>query len=142
MAVDQQTWRRVARTGLTALDQNKACPGYFVYSPYNGDGEGKGLTLLCDINGNELHRWYPPTPPGSWGYLLPNGHLFYMAKSEQINEGSMPATAFVGGWLVELDWDSNIVWEHRNPAQHHDARRTDIGGAIFLTLEVMPPDLV
>ena len=142
MPVDQQTWRRVARTGLTALDQDKACPGYFVYSPYNGDGEGKGLTLLCDINGNELHRWYPPTPPGSWGYLLPNGNLFYMAKSEQINEGSMPATAFVGGWLVELDWDSNIVWEHLNPAQHHDARRTNSGGAMFLTLEVMPTDLV
>jgi hypothetical protein len=142
MPVDQQTWRRIARTGLTALDLDKACPGYFVYSPYNGDGEGKGLTLLCDINGNELHRWYPPTPPGSWGYLLPNGNLFYMAKSEQINEGNMPATAFVGGWLVELDWDSNIIWEHHNPAQHHDARRTNNGGAMFLTLEVIPTDLV
>ncbi len=43
----------------------------------------------------------------------------------------MPATEFVGGWLVELDWDNNIVWEHRNSAQHHDARRTNNGGAIF-----------
>ena len=142
MGVDQQTWRRVAKTGLTALDREKVCPGYFLYSPYNGDGNGKGLTFLCDMEGNELHRWNPPTPPGSWGYLLPDGNLFYMAKADQANDGSMPASNFVGGWLVELDWDSNIVWEHHNPAQHHDARRTNNGGAIFLTLEAIPADII
>jgi len=141
MSVDQQTWRRLARTGLTALDKDKACPGYFVYSPYNGLGNGKGVTFLLDYEGNELHRWFPPTPPGSWGYLLSNGNLFYMAKADQTNERRMPASNFVGGWLVELDWDSNIVWEHRNPAQHHDARRTESGGAIFLTLEAIPSEL-
>ena len=142
MGVDQQTWRRVAKTGLTALDREKVCPGYFLYSPYNGDGNGKGLTFLCDMEGNELHRWNPPTPPGSWGYLLPDGNLFYMAKADQANDGSMPASNFVGGWLVELDWDSNIVWEHHNAAQHHDARRTSNGGAIFLTLEAIPADII
>ena len=65
-----------------------------------------------------------------------------MAKSNQIDDGSMPASNFVGGWLVELDWDSNIVWEHHNPAQHHDARRTNTGGAIFLTLEAMPAEII
>ena len=117
MSVDQQTWRRVGRTGLTGLDRDKACPGYFCYSPYNGDGTGKGVTFLLDWEGNEVHRWHLPTPPGSWGYLLPNGNLFYMAKADQSNNRSaMPATNFVGGWLLEVDWDSNIVWEHINPA--------------------------
>ena len=51
MSVDQQTWRRLVRTGLTARDREKACPGSFVYSPYNGDGNGKGLTLLMDMEG-------------------------------------------------------------------------------------------
>ena len=142
MSVDQQTWRRVGRTGLTGLDRDKACPGYFCYSPYNGDGTGKGVTFLLDWEGNEVHRWHLPTPPGSWGYLLPNGNLFYMAKADQANNRSaMPATNFVGGWLVEVDWDSNIVWEHINPAQHHDARRTESGGAIFLTLESIPSEI-
>ena len=141
MNVDQQTWRRVARTGLTGIDRDKACPGYFVYSPYNGDGSGKGVTFLLDMEGNELHRWHLPTPPGSWGYLLPNGNLFYMAKAEQSDPRAMPATNFVGGWLLEVDWDSNIVWEHVNPAQHHDARRTESGGAIFLTLETIPSEI-
>ena len=109
--------------------------------PYNGDGSGKGVTFLLDMEGNEVHRWRLPTPPGSWGYLLPNGNLFYMAKAEQTDARAMPATNFVGGWLLEVDWDSNIVWEHINPAQHHDARRTDSGGAIFLTLETIPSEI-
>ena len=132
MSVDQQTWRRVARTGLTGLDRDKACPGYFVYSPYNGDGNGNGVTFLLDLEGNELHRWSPPTPPGSWGYLLPNGNLFYMAKAEQTNPRAMPATNFVGGWLVELDWDSNIVWEHVNPAQRGDSGSDESAHGLLL----------
>lgn len=97
--------------------------------------------MLMDMEGNELHRWHPPTAPGSWGYLLPNGNLFYMAKADQTNDSDMPASNFVGGWLVELDWDSNIVWEHKDPAQHHDARRTESGGAIYLALETIPSEL-
>ena len=31
--VDQQTRRRMARTGLTAFDPDKACPGYVLYTP-------------------------------------------------------------------------------------------------------------
>jgi hypothetical protein len=93
------------------------------------------------MEGKEVHRWHLPTPPGSWGYLLPSGNLFYMAKAEQTNERQMPASNFVGGWLLEVDWDSNVVWQHLNPAQHHDARRIESGGAIFLTLETIPPEL-
>ena len=42
MSVDQQTWRRVGRTGLTGLDKDKACPGYFCYSPYNATALARG----------------------------------------------------------------------------------------------------
>jgi len=37
--------------------------------------------------------------------------------------------------MMEVDWDGNVLWEHRDPAHHHDARRTEAGGAIYLTLE-------
>ena len=142
MSIDQQTWRRLARTGLTGMDRAQTCPGYLCYSPYNGDGNGKGVAFLINMEGHEVHRWQLPTPPGSWGYLLPSGNLFYMAKADQMNERQMPASNFIGGLLLEVDWDSNIIWQHRNPAQHHDARRTESGGAIFLTLETMPLELV
>ena len=42
MPVDQQTWRRIARTGLTGLDREKACPGYFVYSPTTATVPARG----------------------------------------------------------------------------------------------------
>jgi hypothetical protein len=41
---------------------------------------------------------------------------------------------------MEVDWDGNVVWEHRDPYQHHDGRRTEAGGAIYLTVERMPED--
>jgi hypothetical protein len=74
-AIDQQT-RRMARTGLTALDEALACPGYTLYAPLFGPG----TVYLLDLHGQEVHRWQLPYPPGLYGYLLPNGHLFYMGK--------------------------------------------------------------
>ena len=78
------------------------------------------------------------TPP----YLLPNGNLFYLAKAPDDGVERFPAFQnFNGGLLLEADWDSNIVWQHEDPNHHHDARRTDSGGAIYLTVETMPADL-
>jgi hypothetical protein len=39
--------------------------------------------------------------------------------------------------MMEVDWDGNVVWEHRDIDHHHDARRTESGGAIYLTVELM-----
>lgn len=48
---------------------------------------------------------------------------------------------FKGGILQELDPQGNIVWEHRDPYQHHDGRRTKDGGAIYLSLEKLPKEI-
>jgi hypothetical protein len=40
-----------------------------------------------------------------------------------------------------VDWDGNVVWEHRDQDHHHDARRTEPGGAIYLTVELMSETL-
>ena len=138
MKVDQQSWRRYGRTGLTGLDLDQVCPGFLCYAPHHGDG----LVLLLDLEGNEVHRWQMPYSPGSWGYLLPNGNLFYLAKAPDDGVERFPAFQnFKGGLLLEADWDSNIVWQHENTNHHHDARRTDSGGAIYRTVETMPADL-
>ena len=31
----------------------------------------------------------------------------------------------------------NILWEHRDPYHHHDARRTMSGGCLYMTVERM-----
>lgn len=130
--IDQQTRRRMARTGLTALDEQLACPGYVVYAPLTGNGE----VYLVDLQGNEAHQWKLPYAPGQYGYLLPNGNLFYGGKAPDDKPPRFSSwTRFRGGVMVEADWESNIVWEHFDSEHHHDARRTESGGAIYLTVE-------
>ena len=107
--VDQQTRRRLTRTGLTALDRDRACPGYLLYTPMFGDGE----VYLLDLEGAEVHRWVMPYSPGLYAYLLPNGNLFYLGKVEDDTLDRVPLwPGFKGGVLLEVDWDGNVLWEH------------------------------
>lgn len=138
-SINQQTRRRMARTGLIALDEEKACPGYVLYSPLR---RGSGNTYLIDLKGTVIHKWDLPFPPGLYGYLLPNGNLFYMGKvRDETWDLLYHWNRFKGGVLMEVDWDGNVVWEHRDPYHHHDARRTSSGGAIYLAVERIPNDV-
>jgi outer membrane protein assembly factor BamB len=139
MSGDQVTSRRTRKLGLTAHDPSKAFPGYTLYAPMFGDGEA----YLLDMDGNVVHEWKSPLEPGDYVYLLPNGNLFALGKTPAPPGENFPAWhVFKGGAMFELDWDSNIVWEHRDPAHHHDGRRTESGGAIYLTIEELPSELV
>ena len=138
MAGDQATLRRTRKLGLTAHDPTKAYQGYTLYTPMFGDG----TVLLLDMEGNEVHRWSMPFPPGDYGYLLENGNLFYLGKTPERPPGMFFAwSIFDGGTMMEVDWDGNVVWEHRDLAHHHDGRRTKSGGAVYLTIEPLPEDV-
>ena len=134
-AIDPQTRRRIARTGLTAYDPARACPGYTLYAPMSGDG----AVYLLDAAGQVAHQWRMPYPPGLYGYLLPNGNLFYGGKVR--DDGAWDIfdgfKRFKGGIMLEADWDGNILWEHRDAYHHHDARRTPSGGCIYMTVARM-----
>ena len=135
---DQQTRRRMARTGLTVFDPEQACPGYVLYAPMSGSGE----VYLVDNEGREKHQWNLPHPPGLYGYLLPNGNLFYGGKTRDETWERFPSwKRFKGGVMLEADWQGNILWEHRDPEHHHDARRTLEGGALYMTVELIAPEL-
>ena len=138
MPVDQQTRRRMGRTGLTALDPDKACPGYVLYTPMASRGD----VYLIDMEGNVAHQWRMPYAPGLYGYLLPNGNLFYGGKVVDETWDRFPSwKRFKGGVMVEADRHGNVVWEHRDPDHHHDHRRTESGGAIYMTVEPMDPSV-
>ena len=139
MALDQATWRRTRKLGLTGHDASKAHQGYTLYAPMFGDGS----VYLIDMEGNEVHAWQAPLPPGDWGYLLPNGNLFFGGKTPAAPGELFPAwPVFKGGAMFELDRDGRVVWEHRDAFHHHDARRTEGGGAVYLTIEELPADLI
>lgn len=136
--IEQHTRRRTMRVGLTALDESKACPGYVLYTPVEGDG----TLYLIDLMGDEVHQWKMPHRPGLYGYLLPNGNLFYNGKIP--DDSFQPFEMwpnFKGGVMLEADWDGNVLWEYRNGLHHHDARRTESGGVILLGLERVPEEL-
>ena len=136
--IDQQTRRRIGRTGLTALDPDRACPGYVLYTPMASRGD----VYLIDMEGNVAHQWRMPYPPGLYGYLLPNGNIFYGGKVVDETWDRFPAwKRFKGGVMVEADRHGNVVWEHRDPDHHHDHRRTESGGALYMTVEPMDPSL-
>ena len=135
MTIDPQTRRRIARTGLTAHDPAQASPGYTLYAPMSGSGE----VYLLDGKGEVAHQWQLPYPPGLYGYLLPNGNLFYGGKVR--DDGGWDVfeamKRFKGGVMLEVDWDGNIVWEHRDRYHHHDARRTASGVCLYMTVKRM-----
>lgn len=56
--VDQQTRRRIMRTGVTAYDRDLACPGHVLFNP-NGGGN---TIYLIDLEGRDVHRWNVPYP--------------------------------------------------------------------------------
>lgn len=134
MSVDQNTIRRRG-TGLRAFDPDKASPGYTLFSPITG----KGDVYLIDLPGNVVHQWNLPYPPGAYGYLLPNGNLFYNGKTTE-NIENIPWW-FKGGAIIEADSQGNILWEYNHPNHHHDARRLGNGNTLVLALEPLPEEI-
>jgi hypothetical protein len=125
---DQNTIRRRG-TGLRLSDPTKAFPGYTLFAPLTGAGE----VYLIDLAGNVAHAWQLPYPPGLHGYLLPNGHLFYGAKTPDVPDPVRPPgwDLFKGGAIFEVDWAGNRVWEFRHADHHHDAVRLRNGNTLI-----------
>ncbi|WP_067490925.1 aryl-sulfate sulfotransferase [Actinomadura hibisca] len=128
--VDQNTRRRRG-TGLIALDADRAFDGYTLFAPLTGTGE----VYLIDLHGTVVHRWKMPHRPGRHARILPNGNLAY--------NGTLPdqPTLFAmwdkyrGGSMAEVTPDGEIVREHIDPMQHHDAHHLGDGGVIYAALE-------
>ena len=124
-SVDQNTLRRRG-TGLRALDEKRAFPGYTLFAPITGGGE----VYLIDLQGRVVHEWHLSHPPGAYGYLLANGNLFYSGKTRE-NLEDVPWW-FKGGVVLEADPAGRILWEYRHPTHHHDARRLANGNTILI----------
>jgi len=136
--VEPQTRKRIMKLGLTCLDEEKACPGYVLFSPSRSY-----KTLLIDLNGNIAHQWTLKHYPGLYGYLLPNGNLFYNGKTQHTKPAEYMSwgQGFKGGILQEITPEGEVIWEHIDPYHHHDGRRTKNGGALYLNLELVPKEI-
>lgn len=118
----------VLNTGVTLHQKGKATPGYTLFTRNFSD-----TVYLVDLDGELVHQWKTRGGSTHFNYLLPNGNLWVC---ERIDEGPK-LIAGKSGRMCEYDWDSNLVWEHVDEDQHHDARRLDNGGAVYIAWDLL-----
>lgn len=108
-------------TGTTIYYPGETYDGYTLY--YSG---GKQQILLISMTGNIVHSW----EHADYSFInpepLPNGNILVNA-TRLIDD--------VKG-VVELDWDSNVVWEYFDDlackVAHHDHERLGNGYTLIL----------
>ena len=70
---------------------------------------------------------------------MPNGNLLLRTNpSRDVEVGNIGGAS---ASLQELDWDSTLVWEFRNPMVHHDFQRLPNGNTLAVFFEPLPADL-
>jgi hypothetical protein len=133
-AVDQNPIRRRG-TGIRAVNSAKASPGFTLFAPLEGDG----TVYLIDLQGKIVHTWKMPYPPGLYGYLTDKGTLFYNGKVD--NDTILGRTPPHGGVALEADWNGKVLWEVRQPEQHHDGRLLKNGNILLLCATALPDEI-
>lgn len=119
---------RITQTGLLINNPEKATPGVTILAPMSQD-----TVYLLDMEGNEVHTWDLVGTTGCVAQLLENGNLLSCEESTEI----CPIPHGRGGFMREYDWDGNLVWEHIDHTQHHDARRLPNGNTLYLGWELI-----
>ncbi len=137
-------WSNNHPNGLINYEPRDACRGYTLITNVSGHD-----SRLIDMEGRVCHAWHSDEGIG-YAYLLPNGHLLLRTgpAAEEVSFLSRPERELlpiggrtVAGAILELDWDSNVVWEYRYPLLHHDFERLPNGNTLVLTWELMPDEL-
>ena len=126
--------------------------GLIYYAPQNAY---RGFTLttnvsghdarLIDMEGRVCHTWHSDEGIG-YAYLLNNGNLLLRTgpAAEEVSFARperqlLPGDGrTVAGAILELDWESNVVWEYRYPLLHHDFERLANGNTLVLCWELIP----
>ena len=137
-------------SGLINYNPEKAFNGYTLYAPlqittteWGGLYSEQAHAYLIDMNGNEVHKWRLPSPPGMHGVLLENGNLLLGAvdgsREDPNRPGTYPGCKYrmggAAGYLFELDWEGNIVFQYHDPYMHHDFDKLPNGNYIYIHWE-------
>jgi hypothetical protein len=92
------------------------------------------------MQGEPVHRWTKETRTHGTVELLPSGHL--LALGEQGANERFHGPGVGGGTLVELDWDSHVVWStvvsDDQHLAHHDFEVLPNGNVIVIAMEYIP----
>lgn len=123
-------WSR-RNIGVTYYDSGRAYLGYTLVSPAGGDA-----AYLVDMVGTVVHMWRYQRGIGEC-HLLPDGHLL-LRSARSIAPGGFPG-APSSDHLLELDWNGDTVWEHRDPNIRRYSRLSN-GNTLLLLGEQISVD--
>lgn len=130
-SIEPNTIRRRG-VGFRGYDPARVSPGFTLFAP----ATGSGAVYLIDIQGNVVHTWNMPYQPGLYGYLTDTGTLFYNGQIR--NDSFIGQTPFMGGAVMEADWNGKILWELKQPDHHHDGRLLRNGNVLLLCSAPLP----
>ncbi|MEM7374431.1 MAG: alkaline phosphatase D family protein [Bacteroidota bacterium] len=103
--------------GISIHEEGATDPAYRLYNSRNLE-----VAHLINPKGRYLHSW-AYNQGQSWHYaeMLPNGHLIAIIKDQQV---------------IELDWNSQLVWKAEVRA-HHDFARKKNGNTLVLSRKTL-----
>ena len=135
--VEQNKLKR-SGIGLRACDHERAFPGYTLFAPQSGGGK----VYLIDLDGNPVHTWQMPYPPGNYGYLTERGTYFYNGQITEDSKRFISKKPWKGGVALEADWNGRVLWEVRHRDHHHDGIRLRNGNVLLICVAQLPQHLV
>jgi hypothetical protein len=126
-------WSKHHRRGLIYAAPQRCASGYTLLANVSGGYDA----YLVDLAGHICHHWHADAGI-SYASLLPNGHLLVTHPPQEAGPAaSLPGAAS----LLELDWESQVVWQYRHPMLHHDCERLPNGNTLMLLWAPIPPAL-
>ena len=96
---------------------------------------------LIGLDGEIVHEWRMPYPPGLYGYLTEGRTLVYNGKTLAQGGRFVDTGNWKGGALLEADWQGNVLWEVRHPDHHHDGILLANGNVMLLCLTELPDEI-
>jgi hypothetical protein len=117
-------WSPFRLIGLTYRDP-RSFGGYTLITPIGGDA-----VYLLNADGIVVHQWKVPDFQPGYGYLLPGGNL--LVRGTPLVQSGLGQPAGETDILLELDWESNVVWRWEHNSFHHDMWRLLNGNTLVL----------
>jgi hypothetical protein len=133
--VEQNNLKRRG-VGLRALDKERACPGFTLFAPHFVQNRA---VYLINLQGEVVHTWTLPYPPGLSGYLTGRGTLFYNGRTSE--ENFLNRFPFKGGVVLEADWNGKVLWEVRHRDHHHHGILLRNGNVLLHCMGQVPDEI-
>jgi hypothetical protein len=124
--------------GVSTYRVDKAYHGFTMFNQLltrwdQLEGRPYSRVFLMDMNGNFVHMWKVPGLIKMHAELLPNGNILCSTDLTPDRPEGFITVGFNATSVMELDWDSNIVWQYDNIMHdYHDRCRLPNGNTIVM----------